>query len=151
MNDDQHPETKSTGWPHTHTRTDLYGKIMTAAREMRKQPAPAENALWQRIRRRQIHNVKFRRQHSIAGFIVDFVSIEHKLIIEVDGAIHEQTDQQAYDAERQAILEAIGFRVLRFTNAEVLQATDAVAKVIGETLNDIRHHMSDDSGGLTSP
>ena len=128
MNNNENPETKFTGWPHTHTSTDLYGKLMTAAREMRKAPTPAENALWQRIRRRQIHNVKFRRQHSIDRFIVDFYAPEVAVVIEVDGAIHDE--QAEYDALRQAYLESLGLRVLRFTNEDVMQRIEHVLAVI---------------------
>jgi len=66
---------------------------------------------------------------------VDFVAIEQHLIVEIDGSIHEETDQQLYDAERQARLEALGFRVLRFTNGEVVHSLSAVLEAIGEVLN----------------
>jgi very-short-patch-repair endonuclease len=107
-------------------------KLKPLARHMRHTPARAEDVLWQRIRNRQIGGVKFRRQHAIEGFVVDFVCIERRLIIEVDGDIHEEPDQQAYDQQRQAVLESRGFRVLRFTNEEVLHSIEAVTEVIGE-------------------
>ncbi len=65
---------------------------------------------------------------------MDFVCIERRLIIEVDGSVHNQPDQQAYDAYRQAALEAFGFRILRFTNSDVLQSLDAVAEIIARAL-----------------
>lgn len=95
---------------------------------MRADPTPAENHLWQRLRRKSL-GVKFRRQQVIDRFIVDFYCAEARLIIEVDGIIHEYT--QAEDAIRQAFLESLGFRVLRFTNGEVFQQTDGVLEQIG--------------------
>ena len=132
MNDDERPAIESSGWPHTHTSTDLYGKLMTAAREMRKEPTPAENALWQRIRRRQIHNIKFRRQHSIDRFTVDFYAPGAGVVIEVDGSVHGE--QVEYDALRQAYLESLGLRVLRFTNDEVMRRIEGVLAVIAEAV-----------------
>lgn len=105
-------------------------KLKPLVREMRHQPTPAEDALWQKLRNRQVQGAKFRRQHSIEGFIVDFVCVEHRLIIEVDGSIHEMPDQQSYDEQRQAFLEAQGFRIMRFTNDAVLQSIDAVVEAI---------------------
>ncbi len=113
---------------------EQWEKLKPLAREMRHQPTAAENALWQRLRKRQVQGAKFRRQHSIEGFIVDFVCIEHHLIIEVDGGIHEIPEQQIYDEQRQAFLEAHGFSVIRFTNGEVLQSIDAVVEAIGDAL-----------------
>jgi very-short-patch-repair endonuclease len=94
--------------------------------------------LWQHIRNRRIGDAKFRRQHAVEGFIIDFVCIEQRLIIEVDGEIHDQPDQQVYDRQRQSLLESCGFCVLRFTNAEVLRAIEAVIIEIGEAI--VRSH-----------
>jgi phosphoribosylformylglycinamidine synthase len=113
-------------------------KLKPLARAMRHAPTPAENALWQRLRNRRMGGARFRRQHSIAGFIVDFVCIEHALVIEVDGIVHEPDDRREYDAQRQAVLEAQGFTVLRFSNGDVLHALDAVVEVIGERLTSSR-------------
>jgi very-short-patch-repair endonuclease len=113
---------------------EQWGKLKPVAREMRHQPTAAEDTLWQRIRNRRLSEAKFRRQHTVEGFVVDFICIDQKLIIEVDGEIHKQADQQDYDIERQAILEARGFRVLRFSNHEVLQSLEAVAQTIAENL-----------------
>ncbi|MBK9747007.1 MAG: endonuclease domain-containing protein [Chloroflexi bacterium] len=112
-----------------------WDKLKPLAREMRHVPTPAEEQLWQAIRNRRLNGAKFRRQHAIDAFIVDFVCIEHSLIIEVDGTIHEHADQQLYDADRQARLEGLGFRMLRFTNGDVVRSLPAVLEVIGEALN----------------
>lgn len=109
-------------------------KLKPLVREMRHQPTPAEDALWQKLRNRQVQGAKFRRQHSIEGFIVDFVCVEHRLIIEVDGSIHEMPDQQSYDEQRQAFLEAQGFCIMRFTNDAALQSIDAVVEAINSRI-----------------
>lgn len=119
--------------PIFHAPPELWAKPKHLARQMRHKSTPSEAALWQRLRNRRVVGAKFRRQYAIERFIVDFVCLEHTLIIEVDGSIHEH--QQEYDVIRQLFLEAQGFRVLRFTNGEVLQSLDAVVEVIGEALS----------------
>jgi len=114
----------------------LWEKLKPAARDMRQNPTAAEDALWQRLRNRQVMDAKFRRQHAIEQFIVDFVCMEARLIIEVDGAIHDK--QQEEDAKRDAILNASGFRVLRFSNEQVLSDIDVVLSAIAEALASTR-------------
>ncbi len=103
-----------------------------AARDMRKNPTSAEDILWQALRNRQIADAKFRRQHSIDRFIVDFYCAEAQLVIEVDGAIH---DQPSNDAARQEHLEALGLHVLRITNADIDSDLSAVVARIRAALN----------------
>ena len=79
---------------------------------------------------------KFFRQYIIADYIVDFVSLESKLIIEVDGAYHSEYEQQQYDEGRTERLESFGFKVIRFTNDEVISQTDKVIKTIEQKLNE---------------
>lgn len=114
--------------------SDQWETLKAFAREMRHQPTPAEDALWRRVRGRRLGGMRFRRQHAIAGYIVDFVCLECFLIIEVDGSIHDLPDQQERDALRQAHLESLGYRVLRFTNGDVMGSVDAVLEVIGAAL-----------------
>jgi very-short-patch-repair endonuclease len=103
-----------------------------AARMLRRSMTDAEHALWRILRGRQLEGFKFRRQHSIGRFVVDFVCLEHKLVVEVDGGHHaEQVDA---DAERTAYLEGRGFRVVRFWNNEVLTEMDGVAMRLLATL-----------------
>jgi len=112
---------------HYHTTTPKqWEQLKPFAREMRHHPTLAEDHLWQFLRRRGIGGVRFRRQHAIAGFIVDFICISKQLIVEVDGGIHALAAHQLYDQERQSQLEAQGYRVLRFTNEAVLGKTDSV-------------------------
>lgn len=99
---------------------------------MRHEPTPAEKQLWQRLRNRKVTNAKFRRQHAIYRFIVDFYCYEARLVIEVDGSIHDYTQED--DALRQEFLKSLGLRVIRFSNADVLQQMDGVLVVIGEAL-----------------
>ena len=92
----------------------------------------AEQALWRVLRSRQLEGFKFRRQHSIGRFVVDFVCLEQKLIVEVDGGQH--AGQVEADAERTAYLQDKGFRVIRFWNNEVLTEMDGVAVRLLATL-----------------
>ena len=94
------------------------------ARRHRKNATDAEKRLWQCLRGQQLKNYKFRRQHVFGIYIVDFVCLEAKLVIELDGGQHQQ--QIAYDQKRTEYFVALGFTVLRFWNHEVLQETDAV-------------------------
>lgn len=112
-----------------------YGKLNLKGRSrtMRHEPTEAEEALWQAVRGEQL-DTKFRRQHSIDRYIVDFVSLSSKLIVEVDGEIHNQSDQQDYDAGRSALLQELGFKILRFSNEQVLQELNQVLAAIKATL-----------------
>ena len=102
--------------PRWRTTPPLWDKLKPAARSMRVAPTPAEDALWRRLRSDAL-GVKFRRQHAIGQFIVDFYAREAALVIEVDGDIHQA--QLAQDEARDAILTKSGLLVLRFKNNEV--------------------------------
>ncbi|MCA9920176.1 MAG: endonuclease domain-containing protein [Anaerolineales bacterium] len=103
-------------------------KILKHAREMRREPTEPERRLWQKLRRKQLDGYKFRRQHPIGRFIVDFYCHEAKLVVEVDGDSH--AFQEAYDAARTAWLEAQGLRVLRFDNQTVMKNLDGALELI---------------------
>ena len=94
-----------------HTPPELWRKHKPLARQMRHQPTAAEDKLWQTLRR-QSFGVNFRRQHTIDRFIIDFFCPAARLIVEVDGDIHDYTQEE--DAIRQEFLETQGFRVIRF-------------------------------------
>ena len=102
------------------------------AKEMRREITPAENILWQRLRKNQLSGFHFRRQQVIDGFIVDFYCHATSLIVEIDGGIHET--QQEQDAEREAHLISRGFRILRVTNDQVNNDIEGVLKKILENL-----------------
>jgi very-short-patch-repair endonuclease len=104
------------------------------ARELRKRLMNAEKKLWSHIRLRQIAGHKFRRQRPIGKYIVDFVCLEKKLVVEADGGQH--SEQSSYDEERTAWLESQGYRVLRFWNNEVLKEIEIVLDVIVRALEE---------------
>lgn len=113
----------------------IYPVLLERAKEMRKNPTPAEAKLWDALRKRNLES-KFRRQHPISDFIVDFVCLEKELIVEVDGEIHQY--QLDADAERQFILEQKkGYSVLRFSNREVMEDIDSVLHKIKQKLESI--------------
>ena len=92
---------------------DMMRRLMGIAREFRALPTPTEARLWAALRNRQLSGAKLRRQQQIGPFIVGFFCPEHRLIVEVDGAIHET--QREHDEERQRMLESCGYRVIRVT------------------------------------
>lgn len=94
----------------------------------------AERILWQYIRNKTL-GCSFRRQHIINAFIADFVCIEEKLIIELDGGYHSLPQQQISDEERTERLNSLGYKVIRFTNDEVVGNIDGVIKIIKQNLN----------------
>ena len=104
--------------------------LLTHAKALRKNMTEAEHALWSYLRAKRFMGIKFKRQKPIGGYIVDFVAVEEKLIIEVDGSQH--LEAQDYDTERTLYLEACGFRVLRFWNNDCLGDMDNVLKRISE-------------------
>jgi very-short-patch-repair endonuclease len=111
------------------TRHRIHPIILARAREMRHLQTPAEATLWRALRNRQTR-FKFRRQHPIYRFIIDFYCAEAKLLIEVDGESHLETDQEAYDNARTEYLEDLGYKVIRFTNNDVRYNIHAVASEI---------------------
>ncbi len=116
-----------------HTEPELWQRLKPIARQNRKESTEAEAALWQHLRNRKLLGFKFRRQHAIERFIVDFYSAEANLVIEVDGPIHQYSKEE--DAIRQAFIMSHGFRLLRFTNEEVINRTDGVLKQIANLLS----------------
>jgi very-short-patch-repair endonuclease len=98
------------------------------ARALRKNMTEVERLLWRKLRNRQLHRCKFRRQHSIGPLIVDFVCLEKNLVIEVDGGQHAKNSEA--DVKHTEYLNEKGYRVLRFSNNEVLQQTESVLIVI---------------------
>jgi very-short-patch-repair endonuclease len=99
-----------------------------AARDLRKRETSVEDLLWDELRGRRLDGVKFRRQHPIGAFVVDFCCTECRLAIELDGEIH--ADQQDRDAERVAILATAGYRVIRFPNQSIRENLPEVLAAI---------------------
>jgi very-short-patch-repair endonuclease len=102
------------------------------ARDLRKNMTDAERFVWQRIRYRQMGGHKFRRQVELGSYIVDFVCLARRLIVELDGGQH--AEQHEYDAVRDAWLRSQGFDILRFWNHEAMRDWDAVEEVIMRSL-----------------
>ncbi|HRJ31148.1 MAG TPA: endonuclease domain-containing protein [Cyclobacteriaceae bacterium] len=110
-------------------------KIFENARFLKKVPTEAERLLWRNLRSKKLKGYKFRRQHPIDHFIVDFYCHECRLVIEVDGDIHFQNDNPAYDKGRTEQLDALGVKIIRFTNEQVL-------KDISSVLSEITKHLT---------
>lgn len=100
------------------------------ARNLRNNMTEAELKLWSRIRRKQVLGIQFYRQKPIERFIVDFYAPKAGLVIEVDGGPHFKKGSTARDRERDAILEELGLKILRFINLQVLNETEAVVEAI---------------------
>lgn len=113
---------------------DLYAVLKDNAHNNRIAPTDAENFLWQHIRRKAL-GVRFRRQHTIGDYIVDFVCLNLKLVIEVDGGYHFTEEQRRLDEIRSNYLYKCGFYVLRFTNEAILMDIDASLEKIKELIN----------------
>jgi leucyl-tRNA synthetase len=109
----------------------LYLLLKEQAKKMRLYPTESERILWNTLKK-EVSNEKFRRQHIIDQFIVDFCCLNKKLIIEVDGEIHKS--QKGRDKERENILINHGFSVLRFTNEQIKNELDLVIKKVKKIL-----------------
>ncbi|MEM9835165.1 MAG: methionine synthase [Bacteroidota bacterium] len=110
-------------------------KLLKYAQEMRKNPTEAEKAVWEMVRNDRMLNLRFRRQHPMGYTIPDFVCLQKKLIIEVDGGYHQQPGMILADEARDAFYRKAGYTVLRFTNHEVLNTPNQVNKIIKETVS----------------
>ncbi|MEX0661196.1 MAG: DUF559 domain-containing protein [Balneolaceae bacterium] len=111
-------------------RLKLPDSLLENARHLRKNQTPAEEMLWELVRKKQL-GTKFRRQHPIEeGFILDFYNHEHKLGIELDGGYHNEENQKVADEERERILNDMDIRILRFTNEDILNNTEQVLEKI---------------------
>lgn len=104
------------------------------ALDHRRDQTVAEIRLWECLRNKKI-GIKFRRQHVIGHYIVDFVSLPEMLVLEVDGEYHNSIEQQKSDAERTAYLVEKGYRVIRFTNDEILQDIEKVLDTIRSNIH----------------
>jgi 5-methyltetrahydrofolate--homocysteine methyltransferase len=112
-----------------------YTLLKDFAKDHRANPTQAESILWDCLKSKKLENYKFRRQHIIGKYITDFVCLKKRLVIEIDGLIHQLPEIKEKDEFRQSWLESIGFTVLRFTNDEVLADIDAVLNQVQKTLH----------------
>lgn len=109
-------------------------ELTTLARGLRRQQAIAERNLWARLRNKQIKGVKFRRQQFIGPYIVDFVSLERKLVIEIDGSQHNEEETRETDKKRTTWLKETGYQVIRFWDNAILTDINGVLQRIREAL-----------------
>ena len=104
--------------------------IQRRAKELRQEATPAEKMLWERLRNRQLGGFKFRRQHPLGPFIADFYCAERRLVVELDGGIHDT--QKEEDEQRTRQFEEFKYRVIRFRNEEILTNIEIVLQKILE-------------------
>ena len=120
------------------------------ARSLRRNQTEPERHLWPKLRNRQLGGLKFRRQCPVGRYIADFLCLESKLIVEVDGESHAST--QAADAGRTAYLENEGFRVIRFSNVEVMGNLEGVLmRILAVALAPSPSHLLKEVGPSLSP
>jgi leucyl-tRNA synthetase len=109
----------------TYTLTELKDR----RRELRKRSTPQEDLLWEELRNRKL-GPKFRRQHSVGRYILDFYCKEKRLLIEIDGGVHRTNEAREYDAVRDKYFRELDFKILRFANDEVEQNIKKVLEKI---------------------
>jgi very-short-patch-repair endonuclease len=122
----------------TSYRNDFYfgasRELISLAKEFRKTQTEAEKVLWNALRNHGFASLKFRRQHPIKWFVADFYCHDFKLIIEVDGGIHNSEIQSEHDENRTSELEDMGIQVIRFSNEDILNNLESVLKKIHQTI-----------------
>jgi very-short-patch-repair endonuclease len=125
--------------------------MRTRARALRRELTKAERIVWYGIRAHRLHGASFRRQTPIGPYIVDFVSHSRKLVIEIDGSQHYETNQIKRDERRVAFLAAKGYRVLRFNNNDVISNRYGVLTLIAEVLEQAPPSLPSPAGGGGNP
>lgn len=113
----------------------IYTLLKEKAKQLRQYPTEAETILWEGLRNKKSGFV-FKRQYIIDEYIVDFICLARKLIVEVDGKYHSTGEQQELDSIREQRLKAMDFRLLRFTNEEIMCNNDSVLTKIKQALNE---------------
>ncbi|MBL0008828.1 MAG: endonuclease domain-containing protein [Saprospiraceae bacterium] len=112
--------------------------IFKIARQLRKNPTKAEAFLWEYLRKNQMGR-RFRRQHPTWLYVVDFYCHPLRLIIEIDGGIHEEAEQQINDKEKTENLESLGLHIIRFSNEQVLFDIDNTLSLIAAKMTELRY------------
>lgn len=121
------------------TKFNTWVVLREIARELRTSPTPEEDLLWEQLPNRKLDGMRFRRQHAIDRFIVDFYCSKASLVVEVDGPIHQYTAEQ--DAVRQEFLEKLGLTVLRIANADAREEMNKVVARIRRAVEDRRSSL----------
>lgn len=114
----------------------IYGLLKEFVKNHRSNPTEAEKCFWELVRGKRFENYKFRRQHIIGRYIADFVCLKSNLVVEIDGLYHQLPENQDSDAERTKWLNEAGFRVIRFTNEEVMFDTEKVLSELSSVLTE---------------
>ena len=112
----------------------LYG-LLERTREMRQKPTPAEDFAWELFRDRRFLGLKFRRQHQIGNYIVDFYCHEKRLVVELDGPVHDSNERRTMDKNRDAFLDSLGLTVVRIRNKRLLLHTREALNEIANAIN----------------
>ena len=110
--------------------------IVDRAKDLRKRQTEAEAVLWEELRKRKLGCYKIRRQHPLGSYIADFYCPEKKLVIEIDGGIHDDETVKKYDEIRQKAIEFYGIKVIRFRNEDVLNRMEFVMAEIDRNLHE---------------
>ena len=110
------------------------------ARNLRKNSTIQERRLWNLLKNRQFHNLKFKRQQPIGDYIVDFICKEAKIIIEIDGGQHNEPENIEYDKIRTEYLNNLGYKVIRFWNNEIYENIEGVVLRLKEEINPHQEH-----------
>ena len=105
------------------------------ARNLRKNATIQERRLWNLLKNRQFHNLKFKRQQPIGDYIVDFICKEAKIIIEVDGGQHNESENIDYDKIRTEFLRGLGYKVIRIWNNEIYENIEGVINILEQAIN----------------
>ena len=116
---------------------EAIGKLYQYGRELRKESTEAEKLLWNELRNRKLNGLKFRRQHPLDKFIVDFYCNEKKLVVELDGGVHDEKINKEYDEARTAMLAGLNIIVLRFKNEDVINNMKNVLRKINEVADNV--------------
>ncbi len=127
-------------FPRIVVPPEIRRKIVEIAREFRKEPTPGEKILWNALRGKKLEGIKFRRQQPIGYFVVDFYNSAYRLVIEVDGPIHE--DQVEADKARQEILEALGLVVLRIKTEVIEKNLPMAIELIRNSIQIIKQNQN---------
>jgi very-short-patch-repair endonuclease len=111
------------------------GILKQIAAQLRQAATPAETIVWERLRRKNLHGLRFKRQHVLHGYIIDFYCHEKRLCIELDGAPHLEAIRKEKDGQRDGELRLRGYRVMRIMNEDALRDIDGFLKLILKTVN----------------
>jgi len=111
---------------------EAIGKLYQYGRELRQESTEAEKLLWAELRNRKLDSLKFRRQHPLDKFIVDFYCNERRLVVELDGGVHDEKINKEYDEARTGMLAGLNIIVLRFKNEDVTKNLKEVLKKISD-------------------